>query len=138
VTVLNALFRFAEGKEKQRQAMEASEHELFLGESERIQGLRDQNELTEQLFSTLSAQKLTIAANGVDLSSPGAQKIAAETIKRGEREISKVKTDTIIRREARRARSRSLLRKGRFDRIAGFVAGIDEIGSTISRGTARG
>ena len=118
--------------------MEASEHELFLGESERIQGLRDQNQLTEQLFSTLSAQKLTIAANGVDLSSPGAQKIAAETIRRGEREVSKIKTDTIIRREARRARSRSLLRQGRFDRIAGFVGGIDELGSTISRSAARG
>lgn len=138
MSIVSALFRFAAGKEKQLQAMEASEHELFLGESERIQGLRDQNQLTEQLFSTLSAQKLTIAANGVDLSSPGAQKIAAETIRRGEREVSKIKTDTIIRREARRARSRSLLRQGRFDRIAGFVGGFTDIQETISQAASRG
>ncbi len=138
MSVVSALFKLAEGKEKQRNAMEASERELFLGESERIQGLRDQNELTEQLFSTLSAQKLTIASNGIDLSSPGAQKIAAQTIKRGEREISKIKSDTIIRREARRARSRSLLRKGRFDRVAGFVGAFTEIQKTVSGAASRG
>jgi len=138
VSFLKAIFNFAEGREKELQAKEASVHETFLAESERIQGKRDQNQLTEELFTTLAGQKLTIAANGVDLSSPGAQKITAQTIKRGEKEISKIKTDTVLRRQARRQRARSLLRKAQFEKFAGFIKGSVEVEKGIQKIFARG
>ena len=138
MSFLKAAFNFVEGRERELAAKEASANETFLSESERIQGKRDQNELTNQLFSSLAAQKLTIAANGVDLSSPGAQRIRAESIKRGERQISKIKTDTTLRREARRQRARSLLRTAKFEKFAGFIKGTIEVEKGIQKIFARG
>ena len=138
MSILSALFKFKKGKEEQRIFKERAEHELFLAESERIAGKRAENQLTDQLFGAIASQKVAISANGIDLSSPLAKNITRLTIRKGERELRKVKTDTVLADQARRARARGLLRQGRFARLAGFVEGFEQLGSSISQGAKRG
>lgn len=138
MSILNALFKFKKAKEQQRVFQEQAAHELFLADSERIEGQRAENQLTDQLFGAIASQKVAVVANGIDLSSNLAKNITRLTIRRGEREVRKIKLDTVQAVQARRRRSRGLLQQGRFARLAGIVEGVSEIQSTISRVKTRG
>lgn len=138
MSILGGLFKIAKAKEDQRVSMEASAHELFSADTERIKGLRAENILTEQLFDALANQQVAGIASGIDPSSPVAQTLRRKTVKRGEREIKKIKTDTILADQRRRARSRGLLRAGKFARIGGIVEGISDIQEQAGRIAAAG
>lgn len=138
MTVINALFSLVKGKAKATSLNEQAATELFEAGNERIKGLRAENEFTDQMFDVVAGQQIAMVANGIDPSSPGAQRIQEKTIKKGEAELSKIRTDTILRDQRRRQRARGLKKAAKFAKLGGIVGAVGELQKSASRASARG
>lgn len=138
MSMINAMFSLVKGKAKATSLNEQAATEIFEAGNERIKGLRSENEFTDQMFDVVAGQQIAMVANGIDPSSPGAVRIQEKTIKKGEAELSKIRTDTILRDQRRRQRARGLKKAAKLAKIAGIVGAVSEIQKSAQAAASRG
>lgn len=105
-----------------QQAQTQANFEQFNARTEEIAGLQAANDTRSRLLKALASQNAAFGAAGIDVGSGSPQDVMAETQADGERELSTVRNQTVLRAGARRQQADALRSQGTSALIGG-VAG---------------
>lgn len=115
-------------------AMFESEEQRLAAELESVRGKQEAADILLQTNRVLAAQKLTFAANGLDVGFGTPVAAAENTGRAADIQVSAARSDAVLRQVARRRQARELM----FRRDGILSAGKFESGASRTEGLGRG
>lgn len=138
LTVFGGLSALAAGNAQAQAYKQQAMVEEVNAKSAVISGLREQNDLTDELLDTMARQRAALAGSGVDLSAGTRNQIFGETNRRANYARSSSQLDAAVTARSHQLSARGLMASANEARLSsyGMAAGI--FGNWAMRRSARG